>query len=449
MIVKYGAGMQKADTLLNAKWLITVDPNNRILHDHSLVIRDTRIADILPTVLAREKYQATNCELNQHIVAPGLINTHMHMGMNLLKGYADDLPLMEWLEKYIWPAEAQWVDEEFVADGARLAIAESLLGGTTCVNDMYFFADVTADVAIRSGIRACIGLIVLDFPTIWASNAEEYLKKALVLADELKDNPLVSVAFAPHAPYTVSREPLERIQILSSELDLPIHIHVHETVGEVEQFVAQHGIRPIQRLEEVGLLNPSLLAVHMTQLTQAEITKIAAANVNVAHCPESNMKLASGTCPVSELLKAGVNVCLGTDSVASNNDLDMFGEMRTAALLAKHSTADASALNAERTLRMATINGAQALGLADTTGSLEIGKAADIIAVDTSALNMAPIYEPISHLVYAASRNCVDHVWVNGQQVVKNKTLTTMDSNSIRERTQHWLHKIHGAEKSI
>ncbi len=437
--------MKTPDMILNAKWLVTVDNDNRVLTNHSLVVNDGLIIDILPTKKVHEKYEAKIVrDLQNHILAPGLINTHMHTGMSLLKGYADDFPLMEWLQEHIWPAEARWTNNDFTAIGSRLAIAESLLGGTTCINDMYFFADTTAQIAIHSGIRAHIGLIVLDFPTVWASDAEGYLKKALTLADELKENPLVSAAFAPHAPYTVSRKPLERIHTLSSELGLPVHMHVHETTGEVKQFYLQHNLRPLQRLEEIGLLNPSLLAVHMTQLTSTEIEKITTTGVNVVHCPESNMKLSSGTCPVNDLLKAGVNVSLGTDSTASNNDLDMFGEMRTAALLSKHTTADASALNATQTLRMATINGAKALGIADVTGSLEIGKAADLIAVDTSAINMIPVYEPISHLVYAASRDCVEHVWVNGRQLVENQTLTTMDTESISQCVQQWLNKIQG-----
>lgn len=434
--------MLKIDTIISPKWLITVDPKNRVLNKYSLVVFDDKIHDILPTDEALQRYEGEHVQLTDHIVCPGLINAHTHMSMNLLRGFADDLPLMEWLEQHIWPAESKWLGEEFVADGTRLAIAEALLGGTTCFNDMYFFPDVTARIASNSRIRACIGLIVLEFPTAWANNAEEYISKALKIQDEFRHDPLVSTALAPHAPYTVSSDTLSRINTLSAELDIPVHIHLHETAEEVAEFKKQHGISPIQSLHEIGLLNPSLIAVHMTQLTDDEITLLAQAGVNIVHCPESNMKLASGGCPVHELHKRGINVALGTDSTASNNDLDMLGEMKSAALLGKYISGDAAAVNASQTLRMATINGAIALNLQDTTGSLEVGKAADIIAVNTAKVNMAPVYEPVSHLVYSASRDCVDHVWVAGKQLVKNGSLLYMNEQEIYKSAQKWLNRI-------
>ena len=434
--------MQKIDTIISPKWLITVDADNRVLNDHSLIVLDDKIHDILPTSEALQLYAGAHMPLPDCILCPGLINAHTHMSMNLLRGYADDLPLMEWLEQHIWPAEGKWLGEEYVADGTRLAIAESLLGGITCFNDMYFFPDVTARIASATGIRACIGLIVLEFPTAWANNAEEYISKALKLQDELRNDPLISTALAPHAPYTVSSETLAKINTLSAELDIPVHIHLHETAGEVAEFKKQHGISPIQSLRQIGLLNPSLIAVHMTQLTDSEMALLAEYGVNVVHCPESNMKLASGGCPVQELHKHGVNVALGTDSTASNNDLDMIGEMRSAALLGKHISGDAAAVDAPQTLRMATINGAKTLGIDKITGSLEIGKAADMIAIDTAKVSMAPVYEPISHLVYSASRDCVEHVWVAGKQLVKNGSLLHMNEKEIFENAQIWLNKI-------
>ncbi len=434
--------MQKIDLVIHPGWLLSVDENNTVLTDHSLALQGGSILDILPRNEAAQAYSGEELDLPDHILAPGLINAHTHMSMNLLRGFADDLPLMEWLQNHIWPAEAKWVNEDFVADGSRLAIAESLLGGVTCFNDMYFFPDITAGVAGAAGIRACIGLIVLDFPTVWASGADEYLKKALALHDELREDPLISTALAPHAPYTVSRDPLQKISTLSSELDIPVHMHVHETANEVSQFKQLHGIRPIQLLEELGLLNPNLIAVHMTQLSAVEIERLAKTGVNVVHCAESNMKLASGSCPVAELLQAGVKVSLGTDGTASNNDLDMIGEMRSAALLGKHISADASAVDAVQTLRMATINGAEALGIGHITGSLETGKSADMIAINTASVSMAPMYEPVSHLVYSASRHCVDHVWVAGRQLVKHRQLTTMDADEILRKANRWLKKI-------
>ena len=434
--------MQKADLIISPQWLVTVDSQNRVLQDHSLVIDAGRILDILPTNQAVSAYQATHKTLPEQIVSPGLINAHTHMSMNLLKGYADDQPLMTWLEDHIWPAEARWMSEEYVTDGSRLAIAECLLGGTTCFNDMYFFPDITARIASAAGIRASVGLIVLDFPSAWASGADEYLKKAIRVHDECRDDPLISVTLAPHAPYTVSQEPLKKIGTLSSELDIPIHMHIHETAGEIIEFSRTHNVRPIQMLDSLGLMNPAMIAVHMTQLNEQEIELLGRQGVNVAHCPESNMKLASGGCPVHELMRAGVNVALGTDSTASNNDLDMFGEMRSAALLGKHLTGDASTVNATDTLRMATVNGAKALGVAEETGSLETGKAADLISVDISEIDMVPMYEPVSHLVYAASRRCVQNVWVAGKQLVENRELLTLNQAEITRNAIAWQHRI-------
>lgn len=431
------------DELISADWIVTVDPQNRLLQDHSMAIQDGQIIDLLPTKSALSSYQATRLtDRTGHILMPGLINTHTHLAMNLLRGYADDLPLMTWLQEHIWPAEGQWVNEQFIQDGTELALAESIRGGVTCVNDMYFYPDRVAQTAASAGIRATVGLIVLDFPTVWANQADEYISKGLELHDALRSNPLISTAFAPHAPYTVSREPLIRIATLAAELEIPVHMHVHETATEVTDFVNQKGHRPLTELDQLGLLNPSLLAVHMTQLTPDEIERCAESGLHILHCPESNMKLASGACPVSALADAGVNIALGTDGAASNNDLDMFGEMRTAALLAKHHSADAASIPADAALKMATINGARALGLESTTGSLEIGKAADCITIDCSSVNLSPLYNPVSHLVYCTDRTQVQDVWVNGQCLLQKQQLQTLDTHSILQRSQDWAQRI-------
>lgn len=443
------APQDAADEVINAGWLITVDPQNRILRNHSLVIGDGRIVDLLPSADVQAKYPATQVtDRTGHILMPGLINTHTHLAMNLLRGYADDLPLMQWLQEHIWPAEGQWVNEQFVRDGTELALAECIRGGVTCVNDMYFFPDLVAQTATTTGLRATVGLIVLDFPTVWAGHADEYISKGLDLHDSLRSNALISTAFAPHAPYTVSRDPLLRIQTLAAELEIPVHMHVHETATEVNDFVAANGHRPLAALDELGLLSPSMLAVHMTQLTDSEIERCAESGLHVLHCPESNMKLASGACPVSQLNNAGVNIALGTDGAASNNDLDMFGEMRTAALLAKHHAADATALPAESALRMATINGARALGLERTTGSLEIGKAADCITIDCSSTSHSPMYNPVSHLVYCTDRTQVDDVWVAGKNLLREQQFQTLDAPAIIERSQSWAHRIAGTNQT-
>ncbi|MEO6697199.1 MAG: TRZ/ATZ family hydrolase, partial [Gammaproteobacteria bacterium] len=355
--------MQQIDTLIHARWIIPVEPEG-VLVQHCLALHAGRIVDLLPSSQAEQRYQAAQTlHFNDHALIPGLVNAHTHAAMSLLRGLADDLPLMEWLNKHIWPAESAWVSAEFVQDGTQLAIAEMLRGGTTCFNDMYFFPDVTARVASQSGMRAGIGLIFIDFPSAWAGTAEEYLEKGLAVHDSYHDHPLIKTTFAPHAPYTVSDAPLRKIVTLAEELDIPINMHVHETADEVNHSLTHYQMRPLQRLHALGLVSPRLLAVHMTQLTDEEIAAFAAAGAHVLHCPESNLKLASGFCPVDKLIKVGVNVALGTDGAASNNDLDMFSEMRTAALLAKAVSGDATSVPAATALRMATLNGARALDL--------------------------------------------------------------------------------------
>ncbi len=362
--------------------------------------------------------------------------------MTLFRGMADDMPLMTWLQEHIWPAEQQWVAPGFVEDGTRLAIAEMLRGGTTCFNDMYFFPDHAAEVASQIGMRINMGLIVIDFPTPWAQTADEYIHKGIEVHDQYKHHPLVSSAFAPHAPYTVSDEPMQQLATYAEELNLQIHMHVHETAFEVEQAREQHGMRPLAKLEQMNMLNERLLAVHMTQLDDEEMDKVAKYGVHVVHCPESNLKLASGFCPVNALSERGVNVALGTDGAASNNDLDMLGEARTAAQLAKAVANNPSAVPAWQTLRMATLNGARALGLDDEIGSLETGKAADIVAVDLMQPATQPVYDPVSQLIYAASRQQVSDVWVNGRQLLQDSELTTIDQEQLITLADDWRIKI-------
>lgn len=434
------------ETLLHASWIIPVEPKNTILTDHSIAIDKGKIQDILPRQEILDKYQAdTEIYLENQVLIPGLINTHTHSPMSLMRGLADDLPLMDWLTNHIWPAEQKHVSEEFVYDGSLLACAEMLRSGTTCFNDMYFFPEETARAVEHSGMRAKLGLILIDFPSAYAKDADEYLAKGIELHDQLQNNSLISTAFAPHAPYTVSDGPLNQISTFAEELDIPIHIHLHETAHEVDEAVTQSGKRPIERLNDLGLLSPRLLAVHMTQLSDDEITLIAETGTHVIHCPESNLKLASGFCPTYLLQQAGVNIALGTDGAASNNDLDMMAEMHTTALLAKAVANNASALPAEEVLRMATINAAKALGLDSEIGSLEAGKAADITAIDLSAIENQPVYCPVSQIIYSAGRENVSNVWVAGHHLLKDKQLTTLDEKDILEKAAYWQEKI--AEK--
>ncbi|MEJ2645457.1 MAG: TRZ/ATZ family hydrolase [Gammaproteobacteria bacterium] len=440
--------MQDIDTLLHARWIVPVEPDGVVLEHHSLAVHDGRIVALTPTDQARATYRAaTTMELGDHILIPGLVNAHTHAAMSLLRGLADDLHLMEWLKGHIWPAESRWVNEEFVHDGSQLAMAEMIRGGTTCFNDMYFFPEVTARAAAACGMRATVGLIVIDFPTAWASDADEYIAKGLEVHDQYRNDPLIGTAFAPHAPYTVSDQPLERLRVLADELEVPIHMHVHETAFEVEQAVHEGGVRPLERLHGLGLVSPSLLAVHMTQLSDSEIDRLAVAGGRVVHCPESNLKLASGFCPVQRLDAAGITVAIGTDGAASNNDLDMFGEMRTAALLAKAVSGDASAVPAHTVLRMATLHGAMALGRSEQIGSLEPGKWADVVAVRMDELETQPVYNPVSQLVYATGRDKVTDVWIAGRHLLKDRQLTTLDPEEITARARQWGRQIRATDE--
>ena len=435
--------MDSIDLIVSPKWLIPVVPKEICLQNHSLVVNQNRIIDILPTDAISSRYETTkHIKLDNHALIPGLINAHTHASMSLMRGLADDKALMDWLNNYIWPAEQKWVTPRFIEDGVELAIAEMLLSGTTCFNDMYFFPDVMARTADRLGIRAVTGLIVLDFPTPWASNADEYLEKGMALFDDLRHVELVTATLAPHAPYTVSDDPLEKILMLSDELDLPVHIHLHETATEIEHSLVNYGKRPIARLQDLNLLGPNLLAVHLTQIEDEEIDMLAAHGVSAVHCPQSNMKLASGFCPLNKLLDKGMIVGIGTDGAASNNDLDMLDEMRTAALLAKVVSNNPQSLPAHQALEMATLGGARALGLAEVTGSLEVNKWADMTAIDLSHPSCQPLYDPISQVVYAASRQQVSDVWVAGNQLVENHQLTKIDIKDCLHRAAGWQQKI-------
>lgn len=435
--------MDSIDLIVSPKWLIPVVPKEICLQNHSLVVNQNRIIDILPTDAISSRYETTkHIKLDNHALIPGLINAHTHASMSLLRGLADDKALMDWLNNYIWPAEQKWVTPRFIEDGVELAIAEMLLSGTTCFNDMYFYPDVMARTADRLGIRAVTGLIVLDFPTPWASNADEYLEKGMALFDDLRHVELVTATLAPHAPYTVSDDPLEKILMLSDELDLPVHIHLHETANEIEHSLVNYGKRPIARLQDLNLLGPNLLAVHLTQIEDEEIDMLAEHGVSAVHCPQSNMKLASGFCPLNKLLDKGMIVGIGTDGAASNNDLDMLDEMRSAALLAKAVSNNPQSLPAHQALEMATLGGARALGLAEVTGSLEVNKWADMTAIDLSHPSCQPVYDPISQVVYTASRQQVSDVWVAGNQLVENHQLTKIDIKDCLHRAAGWQQKI-------
>ena len=433
----------KIDLLINSRWIIPVVPENRVFENCALAIDQQKIVGIYPQAEAQSKFDALSVvDLADHILMPGLVNAHGHAAMSLLRGYADDLPLQPWLEEHIWPVEARVLSAEFVADGTNLAMAEMIKTGTTCFADMYFFADTVAEQVQRSGMRSQIGFTVFDFPTAGGKDPDDYIHKGLQLRDTYKGDGLIKIACAPHAPYTVGDETMRRIATYANELDMPVHIHCHETAQEVADSLKLYGCRPLQRLDDLGVLLPQTQLVHMTQIDDEDIRLIQDNNCHVVHCPESNLKLASGFCPVGKLIDAGINVAIGTDSAASNNDLDLFGELKTAALLAKAVADDASVLDAHAALRMATINGAKALGWDDQIGSLEAGKSADMIVVEISSLSQKPLYNPASQLVYSNAGSQVTHSWVAGKALLRERSLVTLDEENLIRRADAWRNQI-------
>ncbi|HUD42127.1 MAG TPA: TRZ/ATZ family hydrolase [Dokdonella sp.] len=437
---------EPCDVLIEARWVVPVEPDGVVLDEHAVAVRDGCIVDLAPIERARAAWEpAERVALPDHALIPGLVNAHTHNPMTLMRGLADDLPLMRWLQEHIWPAEARVLGPEFVRDGIELAIAEMLRGGTTCCNENYFFPDVQAATYARYGFRALVGLPVIEFPSAWARTRDEYFDKALAVHDAIRSMPLLGTAFAPHAPYTVSDASFERIRVLADQLDIPVHLHLHETAQEVAEGKREHGVRPFARVKALGLVNERLLAVHMTQLTEQEIADCAAAGVSVVHCAESNLKLASGFSPVEAMRRAGVNVVIGTDGCASNNDLDMFGEMRSAALLAKAVADDATAFGASAVLRAATLGGASALGWGDRIGSIERGKQADLVAVRLDEIEMQPVYHVVSQLIYAAGRHQVSDVWIAGRRKLARRELVDLDTAEIIAKARRWRERIAAA----
>lgn len=436
--------MEQCDTLIEARWCIPVEPMAATLEDHAIAVTNGRIVAILPIDEARARFSpGANVQRPDHLVIPGLVNAHTHAAMTLFRGFADDLPLERWLREGIWPAERRWVSAEMVRDGTKHAIVEMLKSGVTCFSDQYFFPEIVAEAALDLHVRAMIGAPVFDVETVWAKNGADCLRKASdLLHDPYADHPLISTCFAPHSTDIVSDETFNALRVLADQLDRRIQIHLHESATEIENAIAQTGMRPMQRLSELGLVNASLMAVHAVHLTEAEMTELVAAGVSVAHCPRSNLKLASGIANVPAMRAAGINVALGTDGAASNNVLDMLGEMRTAALLAKAVAGDAAAVDANTAIRMATLDGAEALGLADITGSLVPGKWADITCVNLDHVRSQPVYDPASQLVYTCATDQVSDVWVAGRHHVDDGRLIVADERDILSRSAEWQRRI-------
>ena len=429
--------------LIRARWVVPVEPDGAVLENHAVAVADGRIESIFPLEnppQAVSSYPAI--ELPEHVLIPGLVNAHTHAAMALMRGLADDLPLMRWLQEHIWPAEMRHVSAEFVKDGTLLACAEMLRGGVTCFNDMYFFPGAAAEAALEAGMRAALGMIVFEFASAYGADADDYLRKGLALRDRYRDHPLLSFCLAPHAPYTVSDASFRKVASLGAELDVPVHLHVHETAHEIEQSLAEHGLRPLERLRRLGLLGPQLISVHSVHLSADEIALLGEHRASIAHCPSSNLKLASGFAPVAALARAGANIALGTDGAASNNRLDLFEEMRLAALLAKAVAGDAEAMPAHAALRAATLGGATALGLDATIGSIAPGKAADLAAVRLAGPELSPCYDPVSHLVYSAGREHVSHVWVGGTLQLEERKLQNPAFSALDTRSKLWQNNL-------
>ncbi|TVS17209.1 MAG: TRZ/ATZ family hydrolase [Gammaproteobacteria bacterium] len=432
-----------ATALLSARWVLPVAPDNRVLDDHSVVLAGSKILAVLPTAAARERWpDVPETRLDRHALLPGLVNAHGHAAMSLFRGYADDLPLATWLNERIWPMEGRWVDPAFVAEGTALAVAEMVAAGTTTFSDMYFFPEASAAVALRAGVRAQILGPLVRFPNAWSSGADEAIHKSLALHDEYRDSDRIRIAFGPHSTYAFDPAHLARIAVLAEELDVRVQIHLHETADEITTARQETGERPLETLERCGLLGPNLQAVHMTQLEPGDPGRLARHDVSVIHCPQSNLKLASGFCPVAELRAAGVRVALGTDGAASNNSLSLFREMHVAAILAKAVAADAAALPALEVIRMATLSGAEALGFGDLTGSLESGKAADMVAVDLSGIANEPVFHPESQLVYAGGERGVSTVWVDGAPVYDQGRHLRQDTDAILASVRRWRNRM-------
>ena len=434
---------KNASIIISASWIFTSNSEGQLLSDYSIVIENDKIIDLVPQDKVFDEYEANDTyQLTDYILIPGLINTHTHAAMSLFKGFADDLPLQDWLNDYIWPAEKEFINSSFVKDGSILALSEMIKSGVTTFNDMYFFPDATAEAVKELGVRSNIGLVVLDFPTNYATDPEDYLLKGFEFRDKWRNEELITTSIAPHAPYSVSDEAFTLINTYSEELSINIHTHLHETQWEIEDSIEKYGITPVQRLNNLGIIGPSLMAVHCVHLNDQDMATLAKNKASIVHNPSSNMKLGSGIADIAKMLKQNLNISLGTDSSASNNRLDIMEEMRLAALLIKGSTKSPESFSANEAIKMATINGAKALGLESIIGSIEKNKKADLVAIDLNSIENQPIYNPLTTLVYSSSRSDVSYVWIDGEIKLKDKKLVKIDEERIIQLAKKWQRKL-------
>ena len=434
---------KNASIIISASWIFTSNSADQLLSDYSIVIKGNQIIDLVHQSKVFDEYDAEEIyQLTDHILIPGLINTHTHAAMSLFKGFSDDLPLQDWLNNYIWPAEKKFVNSSFVKDGSMLALSEMIKAGVTTFNDMYFYPESTAEASIELGVRSNVGLVVLDFPTNYAADPEDYLVKGFEFRDRWRSEELITTSIAPHAPYSVSDEAFSLINTYSEELGINIHMHLHETQWEIEDSVKRYGITPVQRLNNLGIINPSLIAAHCVHLNDQDMATLAKNKVSIVHNPSSNMKLGSGIADVAKMIKQNLNISLGTDSSASNNRLDIMEEMRLAALLTKGKNKSPELLSATQAIKMATINGAKTLGLDSIIGSIEKNKIADLVAIDLNSIENQPIYNPLATLVYSSSKSDVSYVWINGKIKLKEKELVNLDQEKIIQMAKIWQKRI-------
>jgi 5-methylthioadenosine/S-adenosylhomocysteine deaminase len=435
--------MEPVDTLILARWVLPIEPDGRVLDNHAVAVRGGRIVAVLPVAEARQRFEAGQVyERPTHALLPGLVNAHTHSAMALLRGRAENLRLGPWLQETVSPLERRWADPEYVRDGTELAIAEMLRGGVTCFADPQLWPEVVARTAAELHIRVSTGLYVTESATSWASTPDEHIEKGMRLRDEYRGDPLVSTHLATPAVHELSDATLKRVRRLADELELPVAVPLHETAWEVERSVQESARRPLARLAELGYASPLLVAVHFTQAEPADIELLARAGASVIHCPESNLKLGSGVCPLPSLLGNGVTVALGTDRPAANNDLDVLGEARTAGLLASGVSAGPGSVVATDLLRMATLEGARVLGLSEATGSLLPGKWADLCCINLMDPRSWPVHEVAAALVYAVTSLQVSDTWVAGRRVFGDGRLPYLNEQEILSRAEGWRRRL-------
>lgn len=435
--------MKSIDLIVEAACILPMHDTTTVLKNHAIAVHEGKIVAIADPETIHKNYEAKRLiKRPNHALLPGFVNAHTHTPMNLLRGLADDFPLMTWLTEHIWPAEMKFMSDAFIHDGTTLAIAEMIRSGTTCFNDMYFFHEPIIAATLETGIRGNIGLFVIEFPSPFAKDATEYLAKAKNTLANQPRHDLLQYTIAPHAIYSVNDDTLRRCKALADDYQVRMHMHVQETAHEVTESITKTGKRPLRRLQELGLLDSRFMAAHMTQIDNEDRELLKHSGAHVIHCPQSNMKLASGICPITQLNQDGINIAIGTDGVASNNDLNMIEEMRSATLLAKVATLEATAIPANLALQMSTLGGAKALGLEKSIGSLEVGKQADFISVDLDQIEMLPLYHPHAQIVYAANRDNITDVFVSGRALLENRELTTLDLEKAKHTAKQWANKV-------